>query len=42
MALMSIEDRPGFISDLYLVAVEVRAGVTEEYANRKDQHWDVW
>ena len=41
MALMSIEDRLEFESDLCLVAVEVRAGVTEEYANRKKQHWDI-
>ena len=34
MALMSIEDRLEFESDLGLVEAEVRAGVNEDYAKK--------
>ena len=36
MALMSIADRLEFESDLCAVEAEVRAGVNEEYAEKKD------
>ena len=42
MALMSIEDRLEFESDLCACEAEVRAGVTEDYARRKDRHWEIW
>ena len=42
MAAMSIEDRNEFESDLRLVEAEVRSGVNEDYADRKDRHWIVW
>ena len=41
MALISIEDRLEFESDLCLVTAEVKGGVPKEYANRKYQHWDI-
>ena len=42
MALMSIADRLEFESDLGLVKAEVRAGVNEDYAKKKDRHWIIW
>ena len=42
MALMSIEDQLEFESNLCIVKAKVRAGVNEEYADRKDWHWDIW
>ena len=38
MAAMSIEDRNEFESDLRIVEAEVRSGVNEDYADRKDRH----
>ena len=42
MAAMSIEDRNEFESDLRIVEAEVRSGVNEDYADRKDRHWIIW
>ena len=42
MALMSIKDRLEFESDLGIVEAEVRAGVNEDYAKKKDRHWIIW
>ena len=42
MALMSVADRLEFESDLCLVEAEVRAGVNENYAKKKDRHWIIW
>ena len=39
---MSIADRPEFESDLSLVEAEVRAGVNEDYAKKKNFHWIIW
>ena len=39
---MSIEDRLEFESDLGIVEAEVRAGVNEDYAKKKDRHWIIW
>ena len=42
MALMFIEDCLEFESDLCIVQAEVRTGVNEECAYRKDRYLDVW
>ena len=39
---MSIKDRLEFESDLGIVEAEVRAGVNEDYAKKKDRHWIIW